>query len=225
MGIPCGISTEKDGSLRFCIDYRKVNAVTRKDAYPLPRVDNSLDTLASCKWFSTLYLFSGYWQVEVDEKDREKTAFMTNEGLFAFTKMPFCLCNAPVTFQLLMDLILAGLQWKNCLVSLDDILIIGRTFKEHLDNLGLVFNRLREAGLKLKPSRFFVCQKQVKYLGHVVSPDGIATDVTKTEKVANWPIPTHQREVQQFLGFVSYYRRFIKSFATLAKPLYRRQLD
>ena len=218
---PVVLVQKKDGSLRFCIDYRKVNAVTRKDAYPLPRVDDSLDTLASCKWFSTLDLLSGYWQVEVDEKDREKTAFITNEGLFEFTKMPFGLCNAPATFQRLMDLILAGLQWKNCLVYLDDILIIGRTFKEHLDNLGLVFNRLREAGLKLKPSKCFVCQKQVKYLGHVVSPDGIATDMTKTEKVANWPIPTHRREVQQFLGLVSYYRRFIKSFATLAKPLYR----
>ena len=159
--------------------------------------------------------------MEVDEKDREKTAFITSKGLFEFTKMPFGLCNAPATFQQLMDLILAGLQWKNCLVYLDDILIIGRTFKEHLDNLGLVFNRFREAGLKLKPSKCFVCQKQVNYLGHVVSPDGIATDMTKTEKVANWPLPTRRREVQQFLGLVSYYCRFIKSFATLAKPLYR----
>ena len=131
---------KKDGSLQFCIDYRKVNAVTRKDAYLQPRVDDSLDTLASCKWFSTLNLLSGYWQVEVDEKDREKTAFMTSEGLFEFTKMPFGLCNASATFQQLMDLILARLQCKNCLVYLDDILIIEITYKEHLDNLGLVFN-------------------------------------------------------------------------------------
>ena len=147
---PVVLVQKKDGSLRFCIDYRKVNAVTRKDAYPLPRVDDSLDTLACCKWFTTLDLLSGYWQVEVAEKDREKTAFITQEGLFEFTKMPFGLCNAPATFQQLMDLILAGLQWKNCLVYLDDILIIGKTFKEHNDNLGLVFSRLREAGLKLQ---------------------------------------------------------------------------
>ena len=199
---PVVLVQKKDGSLRFCIDYRKVNGVTRKDAYPLSRVDDSLDTLACCKWFTTLDLLSSYWQVEVAEKDREKTAFITQEGLFEFTKMPFGLCNAPATFQRLMDLILAGLQWKNCLVYLDDILIIGKTFKEHNDNLGLVFSRLREAGLKLKPSKCFVCQKQVTYLGHVVSPDGIATDPAKTEKVTNWPIPTCRKELQQFLGLV-----------------------
>ena len=176
--------------------------------------------MACCKWFTTLDLLSGYWQVEVEEKDHEKTAFITHEGLFEFTKMSFGLCNAPATFQRLMDLILVGLQWKNCLVYLDDILVIGKTFDEHLNNLGLVFNRLRKAGLKLKPSKCFICRKQVTYLGHVVSPDGIATDPAKTEKVVNWPIPTCQREVQQFLGLVSYYRRFIKGFATIAKPLH-----
>ena len=119
-----------------------------------------------------------------------------------------------------MDLVLAGLQWNNCLVYLDDVLIIGKTFEEHLSNLNLVFNRLREAGLKLKPSKCDICKKQVTYLGHVISADGIATDPSKIEKVSNWPIPTSKREVQQFLGLVSYYRRFIKDFATIAKPLH-----
>ena len=217
---PVVLVRKKDGSLTFCIDYRKVNAVTRKDAYPLPRVDDILDTLASCKWFTTLDLLSGYWQVEVDPNDREKTAFITHDGLFQFIKMPFGLCNAPATFQRLMDLVLAGLQWNNCLVYLDDVLIIGRTFEEHLKNLELVFDRLRKAGLKLKPSKCDICKKQVNYLGHVVSADGIATDPSKTEKVDKWPIPTSQREVQQFLGLVSYYRRFIRDFATIAKPLH-----
>ena len=218
---PIVLVKKKDGTLRFCIDYRKVNAVTRKDAYPLPRVDDALDALASCKWFTTLDLLSGYWQVEVDPSDREKTAFTTYDGLFEFMKMPFGLCNAPATFQRLMDLVLAGLQWHNCLVYLDDILIIGKTFKEHLENLQLVFDRLREAGLKLKPSKCRVCQKEVTYLGHVISPGGITTDSSKTDKVNKWPIPTSQREIRQFLGFVSYYRRFIKNFATIAKPLHR----
>ena len=129
---PVVLVKKKDGSLRFCIDYRKVNAVTRKDAYPLPRVDDALDALACCKWFTTLDLLSGYWQVEVDPKDREKTAFTTYDGLFEFLKMPFGLCNAPATFQRLMDLVLAGLQWTNCLVYLDDLLIIGKSFEEHL---------------------------------------------------------------------------------------------
>ena len=150
---PVVLVRKKDGSLRFCIDYRKVNAVTRKDAYPLPRVDGTLDTLACCKWFTTLDLLSGYWQVAVDPKDREKTAFTTYDGLFEFKKMPFGLCNAPATFQRLMDLVLAGLQWNNCLIYLDDVLIIGKTFEEHLSNLNLVFNRLREVGLKFKLSK------------------------------------------------------------------------
>ena len=158
-------------------DYRKVNAVIRKDAYPLPRVDDALDALASCK---SLDLLSGYWQVEVDPRDREKTAFTTYDGLFEFMKMSFGLCNAPAAFQRLMDLVLAGLQWHNCLVYLDDILIIGKTFEEHLEKLQLVFDRLWEAELKLKPSKCRVCQKEVTYLGHVISPGGITTRLTKS---------------------------------------------
>ena len=157
---PVVLIKKKDGSLRFCVDYHKVNTVTRKNTYPLPRVDDALDALACCKWFTTLDLLSGYWQVEVDPKDREKIAFTTYDGLFDFLKMPFGLCNAPATFQRLMDLVLAGLQWTNCLVYLDDLLIIGKSFEEHLQNLQLVFGRLRRAGLKLKhPSVQFVKRK------------------------------------------------------------------
>ena len=217
---PVVLVRKKDGSLRFCVDYRKINAITRKDAYPLPRVDDTLDALACCKWFTTLDLLSGYWQVEVDEKDREKTAFATPDGLFEFTRMPFGLCNAPATFQRLMDLVLGGLQWNNCLVYLDDILIIGKTFDDHLHNLSLVLDRLRGAGLKLKPSKCDVCKKQVTYLGHIVSTDGVATDPAKTDRVKHWPNPTCKRQIQQFLGLASYYRRFINGFATIAKPLH-----
>ena len=195
---------KKDSSLRFCVHYHKVNVITRKDAYPLPRVDDILDTLACCKWFTTLDLLSGYWQVEVDVKDREKTAFTTPDGLFEFTRMPFGLCNAPATFQRLMDLVLAGLQWNNCLVYLSDILIIGKAFDDHLHNLNFVFDRIRGAGLKLKPSKCAICRKQVTYLSHIVSANGISTDPTKINKVKDWPIPTCKRQVQQFLGLVSY---------------------
>lgn len=141
---PIVLAKKKDGSVRFCVDYRKLNEVTRKDAYPLPRIDDTLETLSESQLFSTLDLASGYWQVELEKEDREKTAFCTNEGLFEFNVMPFGLCNAPATFQRLMDVVLSGLQWTTCLVYLDDIIVMGRTFEDHLSNLEGVFARIRE---------------------------------------------------------------------------------
>lgn len=218
---PIVLVKKKDGSWRFCVDYRKLNAITQKDAYPLPRIDDTMDTLSGSQWFSTLDLRSGYWQVEVSEEDRQKTAFTTHEGLFEFKVMPFGLCNAPATFQRLMDLLLAGLQWSQCLVYLDDIIVPGRSFHEHLANLAAVLQRIKGAGLRLKPSKCVLCQETVSYLGHILSRSGVATDPEKTAKVASWPTPNSVQEVQQFLGLASYYRRFVKKFAEIAKPLYR----
>ena len=135
---PIVLAKKKDGSVRFCVDYRKLNEVTRKDTYPLPRIDDTLEMLSESQLFSTLDLASGYWQVELEEEDRAKTAFCTNEGLFEFKVMPLGLCNAPATFQRLMDVVLSGLQWTSCLVYLDDIIVMGRTFEEHLSNLDSV---------------------------------------------------------------------------------------
>ena len=162
---------------------------------PLPRIDDTLDTLSGSQWFSTLDLISGYWQVEVDPQDKPKTAFATPDGLFEFNVMPFGQCNAPATFQRLMNMVLAGLQWTNCLVYLDDVIVMGRTFEEHLHNLAAVFDRLQEANLKLKPQKCTFAKKQVTFLGHIVSPRGIATDPEKTAKVANWPEPQSPKEV------------------------------
>ena len=218
---PIVLVRKKDGTLRFCVDYRKLNALTRKDAYPLPRIDDALDTLAGSKWFTTLDLISGYWQVEMSDDDREKTAFCTPDGLFEFNVMPFGLCNAPATFQRLMDAVLAGLQWSSCLVYLDDVIIPGKDFEDHLQNIRVVLERLRQAGLKLHPTKCHFGKKQVTFLGHIVSEDGVATDPQKISKVASWPVPISQHKVRQFLGLASYYRKFIKGFATVAKPLHR----
>ena len=177
---PIVLVRKKDGTLRFCVDYRKLNEVTRKDAYPLPRIDDTLSTLAGSRWFTILDLLSGYWQVEVAEEDRAKTAFCTTEGLFEFNVMPFGLCNAPATFQRLMDLVLAGLQWSHCLVYLDDVIILGKTFEEHLVNLPIVFERLRQAGLKLQPRKCAFLQCEVRYLGHIVSDEGVAANTSES---------------------------------------------
>ena len=218
---PIILVRKRDGSTRFCIDYRKVNSVTRKDAYPLPRVDDILDTLGGSKWFSTLDLKSGYWQVEVDSSSREKTAFTTSEGLYEFKVMPFGLCNAPATFQRLMNRVLCDVNWVECLVYIDDTVVIGRTFEQHLSNLGTVLSRLRQAGLKLQPAKCKLCQKEVRFLGHVISENGIATDPEKTAVIATWPVPESKKNIQQFLGLANYYRRFIKDFGPTAKPLQR----
>lgn len=142
---------KKDGSFRFCVDYRRLNNATIKDAYPLPKIDETLDHLSGARWFSTLDLSSGYWQVEVDPKDRPKTSFITKKGLNQFKVMPFGLCNAPATFERLMETVLCGLQWETCLIYLDNIIVFSKTFNEMTENLQKVFNRLFSAGLKLKP--------------------------------------------------------------------------
>ena len=144
---PVVLVTKKDGGIRFCVDYRKLNLATVKDAYPLPRIDDTLDMLAGKRWFSTLDLASGYWQVSLSPEARCKTAFATHSGLFQFRVMPFGLCNAPATFERLMDRVLQGLQWSRCLVYLDDIISFGTTFGDSLDNLTLIFERLRSYGL------------------------------------------------------------------------------
>jgi len=185
------IVRKKDGSLRFFVDYRKLNAVTKKDAYPLPSIDDTLDTLSGSQWFSTLDLLSGYWQVEVAEGDQEKTAFTTQSGLFEFKVMPFGLCNATATFQRLMDLVFAGVQWSHCLVYLDDIIVVGRSFDNHLQNLSIVLQRLRKANLHLKPAKCSFCKTLVTYLGHIVSREGVATDCEKTNRVYYWPTLLH----------------------------------
>ena len=146
---PILLCLKKDNTWRFCVDYRLINKLIRKDAYPLPRIDSSLDSLGGNKWFSTIDLASGYWQCAVAEKDRPKTAFSCHRGLFQFKVMPFGLCNAPSCFERLMDIVLRGYKWERCLCYLDDVIIFGPTFEKALQNLEFVFERFRQANLKL----------------------------------------------------------------------------
>lgn len=217
---PVVLVRKKNGTWRFCLDYRKLNAVTIKDSHPLPRVDDALDALSGSAWFSTMDLQHGYWQVELEECDREKTAFTTGSGLYHFKVMPMGLTNAPATCQRLMEMVLRGLPWKTCLVYLDDVLIYSRTFGEHLQHLEEVFSRFQSTGLKLNPSKCSFAQQQVQFLGHIVSSQGVHPDPHNVSSVQNWPTPQTATEVRAFLGLCSYYRKFIKGFAHHSVPLH-----
>ena len=210
---------KKDGSYRFCVDFRGLNQVSQSTDYPLPRVDECLEAMSGATVFTTLDLASGYWQVEVNPNDRPKTAFSTNSGHYQFVTMPMGLKGAPATFQRLMDLVMKGLKWDILLVYLDDILVFGRTADEHLTRLETVLERLSQAGLKLKPSKCHFGQSSVHFLGHIVSEQGIATDPSKTERVKTWPEPTNVSDLRAFLGLTGYYRRFIRDYAEKAAPL------
>src|SRR2546430_15478915 len=216
---PVTLVLKSNGKWRFCIDYRKLNEITRKDNHPLPRIDTILEKFGGSKWFSTMDMASGYWQIEMEEQDIEKTAFITHEGLYEWVVMPFGLTNAPATFQRTMQLVLGELFYTIAPVYIDDIIVHSETFGNHLNDLEQVFERIKGANLKLGPEKCKFCFGEIKFLGHIIGKDGIKTDPAKIEKVKNYPRPVNLTQLRGFLGLAKYYRKFIKDFAKIAKPL------
>ena len=193
-----------------------------KDAQPLPRIDDTLEALKGAKYFSTLDLKSGYWQVPIREDHKEKTAFRTSSGqLYEFNQLPFGLCNAPATFSRLMDQVLSGLSWQICLYYLDDIIVFSETWDEHLQRLEEVFNRLKESNLKLSTGKCTLARTEVTFLGHKVTHDGLQPDPRLLQSIREVPVPATVTQLRSFLGLVGYYRRFIKDFSKIASPLYK----
>ena len=216
---PVVLVRNADGSVRWCGDFRRVNDLTRKDAYPLPRIDSCLECLGSARLFSVFDLQSGYWQLPMDEGDQEKTAITTKYGLFEYTKLPFGLCSAPSTFQRCMEMVFRGVQWEILLIYWDDLIVFSDAdYDEHFRRLQVVMQKLIQAGLKLKPSKCQLLQQEVLFLGHLVGKEGIKPNPALIEKVQDWPVPQNLRQLQAFLGLCNYYRRFVLKFSDIAAP-------
>ena len=215
---PVVLVRKKDGSVRLCVDYRRLNGVSESDAYPMPRIDELIDKLGKSSFISTIDLTRGYWQVPVAKEDRHKTAFATPYGFYQFNVMPFGLQGAPATFQRLMDQVLQGLEEFSA-AYLDDVVIYSETWEEHLEHVRRVLQKLREAGLTVKMKKCQFGMSHCLYLGHMVGSGDVRPEPTKVLAVKAFPVPTTKKQVRVFLGLTGYYRRFIPDYATVAAPL------
>lgn len=216
---PIVIARKKNGNIRMCIDYRTLNSRTIPDQYTMPRIDDALDCMSGSRWFSVLDLRSGYYQIAMAEEDKEKTAFICPLGFYEFQRMPQGITGAPATFQRLMEKAVGDMHLLQVVVYLDDIIVFGRTLEEHEERLMKVLDRLEEVGLKVSIDKCQFCQPQVRYVGHIVSEAGIATDPEKVEAVKHWKQPTDLKSLRAFLGFCGYYRRFIANYSAVVRPL------
>lgn len=216
---PIVLVAKKDGSVRPCVDYRKVNQLVKPEAFPLPRIQDCLDSVAGSNLFSTFDLTSGYFQIKVKESDVPKTAFVCKYGHYEMTRMPFGLNNSASTFQRTMELALQSLQWVTCLIYIDDVIVFGRDLSQHMKRVEEVLCRIQEAGLKLKPDKSHLLQKEVVFLGHVVSGEGVKPNPTNIAKIVDWPRPRNAKQIRQFVAMGSYYRRYIKGFASIVRPM------
>lgn len=217
--VPKKIDASGQKKWRLVVDYRKLNEKTVGDRYPIPNITDILDKLGRCMYFSTLDLASGFHQIEVNERDIQKTAFNVDSGHYEFVRMPFGLKNAPSTFQRVMDNILREHIGKRCLVYMDDIIVFSTSLQEQIQNLKSVFESLAKANMKIQLDKSEFLRKEVAFLGHVVTPEGVKPNPEKIATISNWPIPKNEKELKGFLGVMGYYRKFIKGFAKIAKPL------
>lgn len=222
-GFPIVLVPKPDGNLRFCVDYRKLNLITRTSSYPIPLITELMDCFHGARYFSSIDLASGYWQIRMHPDHKEKTTFNSKFGSYYFNVMPFGLVKAPATFQSLMDKIFHDVQWKSVCVYFDDIFIFSKSFDEHLEHLRDVFTRLRKHSLQAKLSKCHFVKKDIKFLGHIISSDGIQPDPSKIEVIKNWKTPRNKKDVRRFIGLASYYRKFIPHFSSIAAPLHRLQ--
>jgi len=207
---PVCLVKKSDGTYKFCIDYRRVNAVSLKDAFPIPDIQNALDSLREARWFATLDLLSGYWQRGLTDRAKERSAFCTRRGLFHFTRMPFGLSGAPATFCRVMFRVLGDHIGTICLCYFDDVIVFGKTQKELLDRLDKILQRLHEHGLKVKPSKCVLFKTEIKFLGHLVTASGVQPLPDKVAAIQDWPIQRCLRDVWAFYGFIGYYRRLAR---------------
>jgi len=212
---------KKDGRVRYCTDFRKLNDITIKDRFPLPLIEDCLSTLSGTKYFNTLDMTSAYWQIGIAPESRPKTAFITKYGLFEYNRLPFGLCNSPATFQRAVQQVLHGLLWDHVLVYLDDCVVLGPSFNDTMTHLRKVLARLRLANLKLKPKKCSLFQTSIVFLGKKVDSDGIALNPANISAVRDWPQPKTVKEVERFLGFANYHREHMAKYSDVAEPLYK----
>ena len=218
---PTVLVRKRDGTVRYCIDLRKVNEVTVKDRYPLPKISECIDALAGCEYFSCLDMANGYYQIKMEGEDRDKTAFVTKYGQFVFNRMPFGLSNAPGTFCRALGLVLRGLSWESVVSFLDDIVILGRGFEDHMKNMEQVLSRFRDFKLKLKPSKCELLKRDIIFLGHKVSKEGVSPNPGKVKEVKEWSTPKNKTELESFLSLINFYREHLDRFADTDACLYR----
>jgi hypothetical protein len=224
-GFSIVLAMKKDGSKRFCVDYRRLNDVTKTSSYPIPLIADLLDCFNGARYYSSIDLASGYWQIPMDPDSMDKTTFNSKYGSYRFRVMPFGVCNGPATFQRLMDEVFRDMKFKCVCVYFDDVFIYSKTLAEHLIHLQMVFDRLRKYKLQAKASKCQFVAKELIFVGHLVSAEGVRPDPSKIKAVQEWMSPTSTREVREFIGLCGYYRKFVEGFSTVAAPLHRLQSE